>query len=51
MLKCLPNLKHISLRMGPKYGILPDDYFGRARASGCLGICEVNYVHCKYIFI
>ncbi|XP_055028538.2 uncharacterized protein [Misgurnus anguillicaudatus] len=27
MLKCLPNLKHLSLRMGPKYGILPDDYF------------------------
>ncbi|XP_052009027.1 uncharacterized protein im:7136021 [Xyrauchen texanus] len=27
MLRCLPNLKHLSLRMGPKYGILPDDYF------------------------
>lgn len=28
MLRRLPNLKHLSLKLGPSYGILPDDYFG-----------------------
>lgn len=37
MLKCLPNLKDLSLRMGPKYGILPDDYFCHAKTTGSLG--------------
>lgn len=38
MLGRLPNLKHLSLRFGPKYGILPDDYFCPAKAFGHPGV-------------
>lgn len=38
MLGRLPNLKHLSLRLGPKYGILPDDYFCPAKAYGHPGM-------------
>lgn len=37
MLRRLPNLKHLSWSLGPKYGILPDDYFCPAKARGCPG--------------
>ncbi len=38
MLRRLPNLKHLSLRLGPKYGILPDDYFCPTKAHGHPGM-------------
>ncbi|TRY94083.1 hypothetical protein DNTS_027315 [Danionella cerebrum] len=33
MLSCMPKLKHISLRLGPSHGILPDFYFGPVRIA------------------
>ncbi|XP_043119313.1 uncharacterized protein im:7136021 [Puntigrus tetrazona] len=38
MLGHLPNLKHLSLKLGPKYGILPDDYFCPTKANGNPGV-------------
>lgn len=38
LLRSLPNLKHLSLRLGPKHGILPDDYFCPTKACGHLGM-------------
>ncbi|KAL1257928.1 hypothetical protein QQF64_011172 [Cirrhinus molitorella] len=38
MLRSLPNLKHFSLKLGPKYGILPDNYFWPSKACGYPGV-------------
>ncbi|KAK7153087.1 hypothetical protein R3I93_011100 [Phoxinus phoxinus] len=38
MLRRLPKLKHLSLRLGPKYGILPDDYFCPTKACERPGV-------------
>ncbi|XP_073683667.1 uncharacterized protein [Garra rufa] len=38
MLRSLPNLKHLSLKLGPKYGILPDDYFWSTKACEHAGV-------------
>lgn len=38
MLRRLPKLKNLSLRLGPKYGILPDDYFCPTTARGRPGM-------------
>lgn len=35
----LDNLKHLSLKLGPKYGILPVDYFCPSGACGRSGKC------------
>ncbi|KAK9959938.1 hypothetical protein ABG768_010028 [Culter alburnus] len=43
MLRRLPNLKHLSLKLGPNYGILPDDYFGRPGEFGLSSLELLKY--------